>query len=273
MKKHLKMIGFVSLYMGVYLIIATLCARLYFMTWGDVVFLGIKLKDNVPLFHLFQDVPIFAAFLLISFLIKRENLFKACNFSKVKLQSVGIIFVLCLAVSFFTASFIKMPWVETGMPKISLLLGGRLLAQPWYQFIIWMPLHCAFFREVLFRGILFNEFKKALPLPIAVIMQGLMQGFLFFQFMELDLVFYGFLGAVIFALVYQWCKSLWASILAQIFLESLLLLWNNVGTYIFTKTSSPLILGFSMIVIIAALVYLREYEQSKAMTEQASSQV
>ncbi len=263
MKKYLKMLLFLFLYMGVYLIIATLCAQLYFTTWGDVVFLGKKLKDNVPLFHLFQDVPIMTAFLLISFLIKRENLFKTCNFSKVKLHSVGIIFVLCLGMSFFTASFIQLPWVQTSMPKISMLLGGRLLAQPWYQFIIWVPLHCAFFREVLFRGILFNEFKTALPMPIAVIMQGLMQGFLFFQFQDVGLVFYGLLGAVIFALVYQWCKSLWASILAQIFLETLLFAWNNTGTVLFNATSSPIILGFSMVVIIAALLYLKEYEQSK----------
>lgn len=260
-KKHLKMVGLTLLYITVYFIIAKITSHFYFQVWGEFELFGKALKNNVPLFHLFFDLFLLPGFILV-FALKKENLFKVCKFKKVDIHSLIVIFIIGFTASLFTASFIQIPWVDASMPNVSRLLYGRLLDQHIIQFLFWMPLHCAFIREVLYRGILFNELKKVLPFTIAIILHGLFQGFLYFQFQDFGLVFYSILGATIFALVYSWCDSLWASIFLQIVLESFLFLWKNVGKSIFTKDVSPFVLGCSMLLIISALVYLKEYRDS-----------
>lgn len=260
--KYLKAAGLLILYLLLYLIIYQTCIFVYFQKMGKLVFAGKFLKDNIPLFHLFQDAFYLPVFMLVFALFKKKNLFKAVNFGSVNWKTVGILTILAFFVSLFTASFMKMPWSESLFPNVAMLLNTRLLAQHPLQFIIWLPLHCAIWREILFRGIIYNEFKQVMPFSLAIIFQGLMQGFLFFLFTKLDLVFYGLLGAIIFGLIYAWCKSLWASIIAQLLLETFLFIWKSANWSIFTKDTAPIILGCSMVLLALSLLYLREYTQS-----------
>jgi hypothetical protein len=56
--------------------------------------------------------------------------------------------------------------------------------------------------------------------------QGVLYGALFF-FGDIPLSLYGFLGAVIFALLYVWFRSIWAPIAAQVACQgSQYLLWH-----------------------------------------------
>lgn len=265
--KYLKVAGLMILYIIAYFLVNKLATYLYFNVWGKCNFAGKQLKDNIPLYHLFLDMFLLPTFMLIFAVFKRQNLFKTVNFGKVNWHITGAIAILMLFVSLFTASFTKMPWSETLFPNVSGLLDGRLLIQHPLQFVIWLPLHCAIWRELLFRGIIMNEFKSVMPASLAIIMQGLMQGLLFFLFLKLDLVFYGLLGGIIFGIVYLWCKSLWASIIGQIFLELFLKLWNETNYVIFTKTTAPIILGCSMFLILLALLYLKEYVETTTIND------
>lgn len=261
-QKYLKLAGLMILYLLGYLIISKFTSYLYFNKMGNLMFAGKQLNTNIPLYHLFLDAFLLPFFVLVFAIFKHQNLFTAMNFGKVNLKTVGIIAILTFFTSLFTSAFMKMPWSETFFPNVSMLLNTRLLAQHPLQFIIWWPLHCAIWREMLFRGVIYNEFKSAMPVSMAVILQGLMQGFLFFLFTQFDLVFYGLLGSVIFALVYTWCNSLWASIIAQMMLEGFLFIWKSTNYAIFTDTFAPIILGFSMVLILFSLLYLKEYRES-----------
>lgn len=265
-QKYLKLAGLMILYLLGYLIISKFTSYLYFNKMGNLMFAGKQLNANIPLYHLFLDAFLLPYFVLVFAIFKQQNLFKAVNFGKVNLKTVGIIAILTFFTSLFTSAFMKMPWSETFFPNVSMLLNTRLLAQHPLQFIIWWPLHCAIWREMLFRGIIYNEFKSAMPISLAVILQGLMQGFLFFLFTQFDLVFYGLLGSVIFALVYTWCNSLWASIIAQLMLEGFLFIWKSADYASFTETSTPIILGCSMVLILFSLLYLKEYRESLNLT-------
>lgn len=265
-QKYLKLAGMTILYLLGYLIISKLTSYLYFNKMGNIIFAGKLLKANVPLYHLFLDVFLLPFFVLVFAIFKHQNLFKAVNFGKVNLKTVRIIAILTFFTSIFTSAFMKMPWSQTYFPNVSMLLNTRLLAQHPLQFIIWWPLHCAIWREMLFRGVIYNEFKSAMPISLAVILQGLMQGFLFFLFTQFDLVFYGLLGSIIFALVYTWCNSLWASICSQLMLEGFLFIWKSTNYAIFTQALTPIILGLSMVLILYSLLYLKEYRESVNLT-------
>lgn len=221
---------------------------------------------NVPLYHLFLDVAVIPAFVLIFVLLKRQNIFKAVNFGRVNWKIVGILAVLTFFCSLFTSAFMKMPWAKALFPDVAMLLTGRLLGQAMLQFAIWLPLH-AIWKEMLFRGIIYNEFRRAMPLTLAVILQALMEGLLFFKFIQFDLVFYAFLSSMIFGLVYTWCNSLWASFISQLMMEGFLLIWKVTNYAIFNETTTPIILGCSMILIVFTLLYLREYRESLKTVE------
>lgn len=268
--KYLQAGGYSILYIIVYLTIFKITENLYFMKWGNVMFAGRQLQNNVPLYHLVLDVSVIPAFLLIFILLKRQNLFKAVNFGRVNWKTVGIIAVLTFFVSLFTSAFMKMPWAPKIFPNVAVILTGRLLGQALLQFAIWLPLH-AIWKEMLFRGIIYNEFRRVMPLTLALILHATMEGLLFFRFIEFDLVFYAFLSCMIFGLVYAWCNSLWASFLAQIILEGFLLIWKVTNYVIFTETTTPIILGCSAVLILYTLLYLREYCISLKKNESADT--
>ncbi|MBN2535924.1 MAG: CPBP family intramembrane metalloprotease [Spirochaetales bacterium] len=262
MKKYVKMFAFITLYSVVYFAIIKGAGFLYSEFLIKLPVIGNYLNNNLPMFHIFQDCFQVPAYILIFYLIKRKNLFTVCNFSRISIRTMLVIGVIGFGSSLFTTSLFQMPWVREGIPQLSGLLNDRLLAQNPVQFIFWVFLHAALYREILFRGMIFNEFKEVLPVTIALILQALWQGFLFFNFLSIPLVAYGFISCILFGLIYLWCKSLWASILGQVAIDVFLYIWRLTGNSIFNEATAPFILGAGMLIVVSALFYLKEFEES-----------
>ncbi|MGM9973261.1 MAG: lysostaphin resistance A-like protein [Clostridiaceae bacterium] len=69
-----------------------------------------------------------------------------------------------------------------------------------------------FFEEVLFRGLIYREFKKFMPFVPALIIQGLIFGAAHGNMLQF---IYAFLLGLLLGAVYHWFKTLWAPIIVH----------------------------------------------------------
>lgn len=271
MKKYLKMIGYILLFSAVYFVFNKLAGLVYFGMLGNLVFLGKPLMMNAALFHIFQDAIQIPFFLLIFKYMKKQSLIKVCKFKPIDKTTLMVVIVLGLCTSFFTGSLIRIPWAAQAMPGVVMILNDNLLSQHPLQFIFWVIIHAGLYREILYRGILFNEYRTALPVSVAMSLQGFMYGFLFFGFRNPELIFYSFLTCVVFGLVYVWCDSIVAAIVMQISSFTGLYLLKHFGDYFLKGEVLAYVIGIILIVITAGMMYLKEqYDQKKKLNESDS---
>lgn len=77
------------------------------------------------------------------------------------------------------------------------------------------------FEEMIYRGLIFHLLREYVSLPVAIVLQAVC--FVIFEMLvggsEFNVIetLYGFIMAVIFALLYVWSGSLWTSIFARAF--------------------------------------------------------
>ncbi len=181
-------------------------------------------EQNTVTVIILNDIVGLPLMLLAWKFIFRENLFKAAQFRVMGSKSVAIALWIGLGAGLFTVAFSRLPAIASDKYKFFELFDYLNRAE-WYVFLVFLILG-NIYKETLFRGILMNAFRRVLPVWIAIVIQGVLYGALFF-FGDIPLSLYGFLGAVIFALLYVWFKSIWAPIAAQVACQgSQYLLWH-----------------------------------------------
>ncbi|MGG3506089.1 type II CAAX endopeptidase family protein [Paenibacillus lautus] len=181
-------------------------------------------EQNTVTVIILNDMVGLPLMLLAWRLIFKENLFKAAKFRVMGGKSVAIALWIGLGAGLFTVAFSRLPAIASDKYQFRELFDYLNRAE-WYVFLVFLILG-NIYKETLFRGILMNEFRRVLPVWIAIVIQGVLYGALFF-FGDIPLSLYGFLGAVIFALLYVWFKSIWAPIAAQVACQgSQYLLWH-----------------------------------------------
>jgi membrane protease YdiL (CAAX protease family) len=154
------------------------------------------------------------------FLLRRyqsKNLIEVCNFSKISVSTIAQIAALSVFMGLWVTSIAQIPYVQDAFPQFEALFNS-LVGGPLVPFLVFLIFHSVY-KEILFRGLIFNAFKAAMPLVVALILDALVYGLLFFQ-LDPALTIYGGMGTVIFGLLYVWYKSLWAPIVAQLGLFS-----------------------------------------------------
>jgi membrane protease YdiL (CAAX protease family) len=209
-KKYGLMLFNILLFIGIYYVIIELTVYFWQYTlmplhpWFREHVLGVIVLNDV--------IALPLLYLTYRYILKR-NFFREARFHR---MSSGSIFIACtvgLMAGIFTAMFARLPYIQSDQFLFQALFSS-LNDSAWYVFLAFLLIG-NLFKEVLFRALLFNELRKVLPLVIAIILQGLLYGALFFNF-DPPLTLYGFLGAVVFVLLYIWFNSIWAPILAQI---------------------------------------------------------
>lgn len=150
------------------------------------------------------------------FILRRyrsQSLTAYCGFSRLDGRTVARIAALSVSMGLWVMSVAKIPDVENAFPQFDALFNS-LVGGPLPSFLVFLILHSVY-KEILFRGLVFNAFRSAMPLTAAFALDALVYGALFFQ-ADPALTIYGGMGTVIFGLLYLWYRSLWAPIAAQI---------------------------------------------------------
>lgn len=110
--------------------------------------------------------------------IFKENLFKAAQFRVMGGKSVAIALWIGLGAGLFTVAFSRLPAIASDKYRFHELFDYLNRAE-WYVFLVFLLLG-NIYKETLFRGILMNEFRRVLPVWVAIVIQGVLYGALFF---------------------------------------------------------------------------------------------
>ncbi len=267
MKKYLKMIGCIFVYILIYYIVL----RLSILPVMSLVNSNASFKawavSNKTILIIVNDIVGLIVFVPLIALLKKQSLIKRCNFSKINIKASVLIALMGLASGIFTASVFKLPVIVEKFPGIITLLDYLVNSSTLPIFLAFLVIG-SIYKEVLYRGLIFNELKENMSLSLAILIQGLIYGLLFFD-LNVPLTTYGLLGAVVFALLYIWYDSMWAPIIAQI--------GSTGGIYVFGKlielypnANLILVIVISLILTAAGIYALWAYKDrlgSKAKAE------
>lgn len=177
----------------------------------------------------------------------KKDLIAIAQFGRASARThvLNVLLAVCMAV--WVMSLFSIPEVKDAAPGFENIVGFFLAQNAWVFFTFFVI--NSVYKEILFRALIFNELKSALPLPAAMIITGILYGFLFFSG-DIPLMLYGTAGAVIFGLIYVWHRSIWLTIVNEFVLFSAYyIIRHSVGLpqgsalYVLMGVSSAAILG------------------------------
>lgn len=211
MKKYLKMIGYIALYLVVLYSVLIGVQWFVYNICSKNKALSDFLWSNKTLFSFSISIISISIYYLI-FKLRKKSLFKVCNFSKISIKGVLGITGMGISMSIFTTCFTGISEVNRAFPQFETYMKSFFESKGSVFILIIMLIVLPMFEEIIFRGMIFNELRQNIPVVAAVIIQATIYGLL--QFNPV-LGTYAAVGSIIYVLPYIWCRSLWGSILVQ----------------------------------------------------------
>ena len=247
--KYLRMLGNVILYFMIYIFTTLLCS----LTYGTIYIVrnngivdatelnSLLLKDQFTIATL-AAILTFVIYILM-FRKKEMNLFQRCKFRKLGLKNYLIVILSSIGLSFFSSGLVNLLINKfPGYSKSSEAIASSTTS---LLGIISVVVIIPIFEEVLFRGLIFNEFKKHLNVIIAIIFQGIIFAVAHGNMLQ---GIYAFILGVVIAIIYVKTQSIIASMLFHI-------MFNLFGS-ILTPIMSIIIGMHHMVFLILGLILL-----------------
>ena len=264
----LKSIG----YAGIYLIAQVAIALIYGIVYVVVNINRFTSVDSDNIAATFQSeflgqvyiITLIAAIVTLGIYIlmlrnKEQNLFVRCRFKAFNLKAGLSLIPLTIALSAFSVSLVGI--LVPFFPSYQEISDTLQAANGSTISVLAITILAPIFEEILFRGIIFNELKKSMPVLPAIIAQGV-----FFGIYHLNLlqgIYAAILGCIL-GLIYQMTKSLWSNVIVHMTFN---LLGVFVMPYVLDKTSwfviGYIILGAILTGII--LVYIHKKTRIEPM--------
>lgn len=217
MKKCFKSVGFVILYYAIFV----LWAYLFLYQFGPWLGSFQKVAEFIGpyfymLFPIFMVFTIFTIYFVLKF--RGKNFFEVVNFSKISLKNVIAIAVSSVIMGLFTLHFCSVPFITKSLPGLTNYLSSAdFYGVPAFAVIL-MVLATVIPEEIIFRGLVYKEMRESTSVIIAVAVSAVVYGLtnVILNSAFSVGVFATFVG-VAYALPYIWTKSIWSSILVQVF--------------------------------------------------------
>ena len=213
MKNFFKAVGAVVGYLALYLLmifIVTLGAMIAHLLMGSE-----SLNDSVNYLtsHLLEiTIAANVLTLLVYFIIQKLRKRKFKDYLELKLVSVKRLWpIITFGLSFnIVISFLitNLPLPQNIIEDYSSAVGTLNVGSPWASLIATVIV-APIFEEILFRGLILNALRKAMPLTVAVILQALLFGFMHGQILWMA---YSFIFGIVLAIARLRYKSLFACI-------------------------------------------------------------
>lgn len=229
MKKYLVMSAFVLLYLAVYFIVSNYIGSVFAIIYmiKEIIsnpntlfenpdeFMGTYLESSI-LFMVIAAVVSFPIYMFIMWL-RKENIFKVCEFSKISLKNAAAIALMGITLNFVVEFLIAATSLNELSPSVEKMFRVIFERNSFVTILIGIGIVCPFIEEIIFRGLVFKELKRHLPETAALVIQA----FLFGAYhMNLTQGIYAFVLGIILGLVYIWMRSIWAPVLIHIFFNS-----------------------------------------------------
>ncbi|MNO20448.1 CAAX amino terminal protease self- immunity [compost metagenome] len=215
LKPYFIMAGRIGLYIAIYYAVLQPLVHLWYNVLTQVDTLRPWLNDsrNSNWGLVLNDLIAVPIYYFILRRYQKRDLLQVCRLDKIPFSSVWKIALLSICMGLWVTSVVKIPAVSETFPQFEGLFSSLVGGAP-FTFIVFLIIHSVY-KEVLFRGLVFNDLYSVLPLGWALLGNAFVYGWLFFNF-DPALSFYGGLGTIIFGLLYVWFGSIWAPTVAQI---------------------------------------------------------
>jgi len=175
------------------------------------------LDINFRVFILAHDLTSLLIYFIIFRYVFRKNIFQMSDMRPMKRQTTLIIIALSIIMGIVMMSFVRIPAVADAFPQFNEAFDFLLGKSIWFFVVFWM-VH-SFYKEIFFRGLIFNSMQRVFPTWLSIFLLGIIYGALFFN-LEIALSAYGMVGAVLLCLIYMWQKSIWSTIVSEFVLFS-----------------------------------------------------
>lgn len=232
MKKVLSVIGNIALYLGVFYVLLYLLRSTY--NYEATLSFAKFLDRNPAMFMVVLFTLITLVYMLI-FLIKgwisphtAKNLFRASGFKRLSFSRVLLMLGLGLAGSLFSIGLIVIDDIARQFPSIPALVDDLIRGDSIWYVILGAGLIGPAFEEILFRGLIFSELRRVMPVYVALVLQA--AAYAYFQpSAVLSVISIG--SGLIYGVLYLRTGSLWAPILVQNTAMGTIFLFKYIGFY------------------------------------------
>ncbi|REK76179.1 CPBP family intramembrane glutamic endopeptidase [Paenibacillus paeoniae] len=255
MKKVLTMIGNIALYLGVFYALLYLLRSTYNY---EVTLSFAKFLDRNPAMFMAVLFTVITLVYMLIFRIKawiwpnaERNLFRASGFKKLSASRVLLMVGLGLAGSLFSIGLIVIDDIANQFPSIPFLVDDLIRGDSILYVILGAGLIAPAFEEILFRGLIFGELRRVMPLYVALVLQA--GAYAYFQpSAVLSVISIG--SGLIYGALYLRTGSLWAPILVQNTAMGTIFLFKYIGFYEWYDKLGDVALYILTVLFLAALV-------------------
>ncbi len=266
MKKICKMLGLNLLYILAYFAIFKSVVYLWYNVLKNDAIIGDWISGNQLGLVVLNDICAIPIFAVLIYLVKKQSILKVTQVKHINIRNTALSALTGIGMGIFLVNFLGLTFIKqisNFNELIDYIYNSNLLVFAGFVII------GTFFKEMLFRGLIFNELSKAMPLILAILLDAIIYGALFFNFNP-PLTIFGILGNIVVILVYFKTKTLWAPYIAQA--------TNNICVYFILNISGDFFEGFripglilSTAIIGIALFLLYSKEQNKNLMQNSKS--
>ncbi|PYG87828.1 CAAX prenyl protease-like protein [Ruminiclostridium sufflavum DSM 19573] len=170
--------------------------------------------DNNPHLPLIATYAIsLLIYIIITKPIKKKSILEYCRFNKISLRDTLTVIFIGLGGLIFNTSIINISFIDKAFPQFDALLSFNYEKSSVLIGILCAVIIGPLLEEFLFRGLIFNELREALPLIPAVLISAALYGVIF---VDIPLMTFCFAAALLYTFVYLQTNSLAAVVVIDI---------------------------------------------------------
>lgn len=217
------------------------------------------------------DILAFVVYFYVMKAVHKKNLITVSNFTRISLKNGLLISILGILMGVWVQCMFLIPYLKETFPQfdqLTVYLTTAILP----VYLAFLVIH-SIYKEIFFRAMIYNVLRSSMPVWISTLMTGIIYGGLFFNW-DAMLTVYACLGALIFSLMFEWCKSIWAPIINEFFVFAAYYAMKKIQI-----TYGPVVLwalALSTLGVLYLMYYLwknRDTEQSKAIVADQPNRV
>jgi len=271
MVRFLKVIGFIALYMALYIVVQVAAGMVFAAVYTVRQLLSgheqtdstslIKgseafLTDYTPIILIIAVIMTFSVYYLIGYL-RKQSVFSTCGFKKISFSKAIITALVGISCNFLIGLLIaiiqQLGFLESALTNHDELMNTIMGSSFFILVLLDVGILGPVFEEVLFRGLVYNELKGIMPVIPAI----LVQAFLFGAYhMNIIQGIYGFLLGIVLGLVCVWSKSIWASIIVHMSINTSSAILSRLGDTQFFNNYGGIIMLASIFIAVYGMAYL-----------------
>ncbi|MGE5529465.1 MAG: lysostaphin resistance A-like protein [Patescibacteria group bacterium] len=258
-----RMVGVVLLYVALYYLIFRTVLYVWDKILPDIGPLRGLVKNNPLGIVVFNDLIALPLFYLVTLGVNRRNMFQTSKLKAIRPWHAVLSIMAGLSMGLFVAGVFKLPYFDR-VKSLHDIIYFIYNSSSLYAFFLFVTIG-TLFKEILFRGLIFNEFHRVMPFWLANLLQAVMYGILFMN-LEPFMTLFGVLGSLVVGLVYLYTDSLFGCIIAQITNNLCILAFRRVWGDVLQGTGLgvPFALGlFSLVLLLGTWYFLRRSGRKK----------